>query len=97
MYAALVGFLNGMFSGVAYQAPMLACQLFFPDRKPLIGGLLLFGLALGVALYSFLTAFWGADCTDELGCANLALILRNLSFYMFGHTVLALILMSTPR
>ena len=32
-YLLLMGFLNGMFSGVAYTAPMLSCQLYFPDRK----------------------------------------------------------------
>ena len=25
VYATLMGFMNGMFSGIAYQAPMLAC------------------------------------------------------------------------
>jgi hypothetical protein len=97
VYSALMGFLNGMFSGIAYQAPMLACQLYFPDRKSLIGGLLLLSLAIGQALYSYLTSFWATDCTVEHGCANLSLILRNLSYFMFGHAMLATVLMSSPR
>ena len=58
VYAVLMGFLNGLFSGVAYQAPMLACQVFFPDRKPLMGTILLLGSAVGIATYSGLTTFW---------------------------------------
>ena len=60
-----------------------------------MGGSLLFGLALGVGTYSYLTAMWAADCTN--GCANLPMILRNLFYCMLGHTVFASILMSTPR
>jgi len=97
VYAVLAGFLNGMFSGVAYQAPMLACQLFFPDRKSFVGGLLLLGLALGVATYSLLTAYWASDCTSAFGCANLSAILQNLSYCLFGHSVLASALLCLPQ
>ena len=58
IYLVLMGPLNGFFAGMAYQAPMLASQLHFPDRKNLIGALLLLGLATGVGLYSGLTYLW---------------------------------------
>ena len=58
VYAVLMGYFNGLFSGVAYQAPMLACQIYFPDRKSLVGAVLLLGSALGIATYSGLTTYW---------------------------------------
>ena len=104
VYAALMGFLNGLFSGVAYQAPMLACQLFLPDRKRLVGGILLFGLACGVVLYSGLTAHWAtigcSAASDESGTTctvDLTHVLRNLFYCMLGHTVVASILLQSPR
>lgn len=90
-----MGFLNGMFSGIAYTAPMLACHLYFPDRKQFIGTFLLLGLAIGVATYSGLTAHWAASCEPE--CADLSHVLRLLAYCMFGHTTLASLLLSTPR
>ena len=93
----LMGFFNGLFSGIAYQAPMLACQLYFPDRKQLVAGLLLLGLALGLATYSGLTTYWATKNCDVDGDIDLSLSLRNLSFCMIGHTLVAAILLSTPR
>lgn len=57
-YILLFGFFGGFFSGLAYQAPLLACQIHFPDRKQMINRLFLFGLAVGIALYSYLTSIW---------------------------------------
>ena len=94
IYIMLMGYFNGMFSGVAYQAPMLACQVYFPDRKSIVGAVLLLGSALGIATYSGLTALWAADC--EIKCADLSLILRNLFYCMLGHTIVASFLLSTP-
>ena len=95
VYAVLMGFCNGVFSGVAYKAPMLACQVYFPDRKSLVGFVLLLGSALGIATYSGLTAFWAADCRTE--CADLSHILINLFYCMLGHTIVASFLLSSPR
>ena len=95
VYAVLMGFLNGVFSGVAYQAPILACQVYFPDRKQLIGFLLLLGSALGIATYSGLTSYWAADCSVK--CADLSYILRNLTYCMLGHWLFATIFISSPR
>lgn len=64
VYALLMGLLNGVFAGVAYQAPMLTCQTYFPDRKQMVGFALLLGSAIGIATYSALTTMWAADCTD---------------------------------
>ena len=95
VYAILMGFLNGLFSGVAYQAPMLACQVFFPDRKPLMGTILLLGSAVGIATYSGLTTFWASNC--EIKCADLSYILRNLFYCMLGQCFFASIFISSPR
>jgi hypothetical protein len=57
-YAVLFGGLNGLLIGVCYQAPLFAAQMFFPDRKPLIRTILLFGCTLGLVIYSALTTWW---------------------------------------
>ena len=54
-YSALFGFVNGYSTGMAYQAPMHAVQLYFPDRKGLVSKVLLIGMAIGIGLYSYLT------------------------------------------
>ena len=97
IYVILMGFFNGLFSGIAYQAPMLACQLYFPDRKQLVAGLLLFGLAAGLATYSGLTTYWATKNGGVDGDIDLSLALRNLSYCMVGHILVASILLSTPR
>ena len=60
-FIALFGFLSGFFAGTAYQAPMLAAQLYFPDRKGLVSKILLLGMATGIGLYSYLTALWASQ------------------------------------
>ena len=60
-YSALFGFLNGYFAGMAYQAPMHAVQLYFPDRKGLLSKVLLLGMATGIGLYSYLTHYWARE------------------------------------
>ena len=59
-FTALFGYLSGFFAGIAYQAPMHAAQLYFPDRKGLVSKLLLLGMASGIGLYSYLTARWAS-------------------------------------
>ena len=93
----MMGFLPGLFAGMAYQAPMLACQLFFPDRKQLVGFLLLTGLAAGIVTYSGVTQIWAARCDLEAGCGDLSMILRNLSYCLFGHSIIASIFLSSPQ
>jgi len=69
--------------------------LFFPDWKLAVNFFLLFGLATGVVVYSFLTAIWAAQC-EEANYGDLPLILRKLSIAMFGHCVLATMAMRSP-
>ena len=76
---------------------MLACQLYFPDRKQQIGTLLLFGLAIGVATYTGLTALWASSSCTNLNCGDLSVVLRNLFYCMLGHTVVATVLLTTPE
>ena len=83
IYALLMGLANGIFSGMAYQAPMIACQLYFPDWKLGVNALLLLGLAVGIATYSCLTAHWAANCSEENGCGDVSVILLKLSVAMF--------------
>ena len=82
VYALLMGLANGIFSGMAYQAPMIACQLYFPDWKLSVNALLLFGLAAGIATYSCLTAYWAANCSEENGCGDVRVILLKLFIAM---------------
>ena len=99
MYALFVGLLSGFFSGLAYQAPMVACQLFFPDWKVGLNGWLMVGLACGIATYSMITAFGATrHCDDaaEVCVPDLASTLRQFSYYMLGHSVLASLLLTRP-
>ena len=41
IFAILFGGFNGFFAGIAYQAPMHAVQLYFPDRKGTVSKILL--------------------------------------------------------
>ena len=92
-YCLLVGFLGGFFSGLAYQAPLLACQIHFPDRKQMISRLFLFGLAVGIAVYSYLTSVWFSRESDPKNIAN---CLINLAYCMSGHVFIAFLLMLDP-
>ena len=94
-FAALFGYLNGLFAGTAYQAPMLAAQLYFPDRKGLVSKILLFGMASGIGLYSYLTSQWASSAGDSSIC-DVKLLTRYLGACMLGHTALASALLSMP-
>ena len=77
---------------------MLACQMHLPDRKGLVGALLLFGLAVGVATYSGLTSIWARhEAKDGDVVTGLAFVLTRLCYCMLGHTLLAVILLAMPR
>ena len=100
LYAVIMGLAGGFFSGVAYQAPMVASQLFFPDWKSGINNWLMVGLAVGIVTYSCLTAVWATTDCDNTAAAcepNLTRLLRYLAFCMFGHSALATILLSMPH
>ena len=91
-YSVLFGWVNGFFAGMAYQAPMHAVQLYFPDRKGSVSKVLLLGMAIGIGLYSYLTLYWASE--GEI--CNLQTITWYLSACMFCHTCLAGILLSIP-
>ena len=61
IFAILFGGFNGFFAGIAYQAPMHAVQLYFPDRKGTVSMILLFSMAAGIGLYSYLTLWWASS------------------------------------
>ena len=68
--------------------------MYFPDRKSLVNTFLLFGLAAGIATYSGLTAYWASSCVPA--CADLSVVLRYLAYFMFGHSFVASILLTSP-
>lgn len=94
-FAALFGYLSGFFAGTAYQAPMLAAQLYFPDRKGLVSKILLLGMASGIGLYSYLTAQWASQGSDSSIC-DVQMLVRYLGGCMLGHSVVAGALLSMP-
>ena len=94
-FVALFGFLSGFFAGTAYQAPMLAAQLYFPDRKGLVSKILLLGMATGIGLYSYLTALWASQGSAAEIC-DVKMIVQYLGMCMLGHSVVASALLSMP-
>ena len=91
-YALLFGGLNGLLVGVCYQAPLFAAQMYFPDRKPLIRTILLFGSTLGIITYSLLTTFW-ANQSAETPAARMML---RLAVCFSFHAAIGSLLLTTP-
>ena len=93
-YAVLFGFFNGLLIGICYQAPLFAAQMFFPDRKPLIRSILLFGSTFGIMVYSLLTTLWYER--NKSGGAAAVRMMLNLVICFSLHTVLGSLLILIP-
>jgi hypothetical protein len=94
LFAILFGAVNGLLIGICYQAPLFAAQLYFPDRKPAIRSILLFGSTLGLIVYSVLTTYWyRSNFADGKAAAQM---IQNLAVSFSAHTVIGSLCISLP-
>lgn len=68
--------------------------MFFPDRKPLIRSILLFGSTLGIMLYNLLTTLWYER--NKSGGEAVINLMLNLVVCFSLHTIIGSILISIP-
>lgn len=68
--------------------------MYFPDRKPAVRSVLLFGATFGLIVYSLLTTFW-FQSNFESGRAA-AQMMQNLAVSFTAHTVIGSLCISLP-
>lgn len=68
--------------------------MYFPDRKPLIRSILLFGSTFGIMTYSLLTTLWYK--INQPGESAASRMMFNLVICFSLHTIIGSLLISTP-